>query len=54
MGLIQNLKLGEFSTKKIKMHFNQKITNSRLKTSVIVSLQENIKQNLVLLGIEPE
>ena len=54
MGLIQNLKIGETRTKGAKMDFNRKFPRSRLRMSVMFSLQEIIKQKLVLIVVEPE
>lgn len=54
MGLIKNLNIGEIRMKKIKTDFNKRFTPSNLKISIMVSLQEIIKQKLVLLAVEPE
>lgn len=54
MDLIRNLKIGEIRTKTVKISFTKKFTPNRLKTSVMLLLQDIIKQKLVLLGIEPE
>jgi hypothetical protein len=54
MGLIHDLKIGEIRAKGAKMYFNSKFTHSCLKVSVMVSLQEIIKQKIVLLVLEPE
>ena len=54
MGLIQNLKIGETRTKGANMNFNRKFPYSGLKMSVMFSLQEIIKQKLVLIVVEPE
>ena len=54
LGLIQNLTIGAITTKKVNFFFNKKFTLSHLKKSVMLRLQEIIKQELVLLVIEPE
>ena len=54
IGLIRNLKIGEIRTKKVKRCLTKRFTPGHLKISVMILLQESIKQKLVLLGIEPE
>ena len=52
--LIQNLKIGEIKTIKGTRSFSKKFTYSCSTRSILWSLQDSIKQRLVLLGIEPE
>ena len=54
IGLIRNLKIGEIRTKKVKRCLTKRFTPGHLKISVMILLQESIKQKLLLLGIEPE
>jgi hypothetical protein len=51
---MQNLKIGEIKVRKGTLSFDKKFTPGCLTRPIIWSLQEIIKQKLVLLGIEPE